>query len=71
MTEAQFSLMIFGIVLISSNAFWAWNTHKLINKLMSRNYQEFKIADVTSDKPDKKINIGDIGALDDMAGVFN
>jgi len=72
MTEAQFALLVLGVCLIASNAFWAWNTQKLINKLMSRNYQEFKIADVTTDKREDKIKPGtEFGAIDDMAGVFN
>lgn len=37
---------ILAILLIVSNAFWAWNCNKLINKLMSRNYFEFKQADL-------------------------
>ena len=32
------------LLLVLSNALWALNTHKLINKLMSRTYWEFKQA---------------------------
>lgn len=37
---------ILAFLLIASNVFWAWVTNKLVNKLMSRNYFEFKQADV-------------------------
>ena len=39
-------VVISGLVLllILSNALWAWNTHKLLNKLMSRTYWEFRQA---------------------------
>ncbi len=49
------ALIIVSILLIASNAYWAWQTQVLINKLMSRNYYEFKEASVTTEKPRKKI----------------
>lgn len=30
-----------GVTLIVSNLFWAWQLHRAINKLMSRNYAEY------------------------------
>lgn len=39
--QASFSLVIMGVLLLAISAFWAWHTHLLINKLMSRNYVEF------------------------------
>lgn len=49
------ALITLSLLLITSNAYWAWQTHVLINKLMSRNYYEFKEASVTTEKPKKKI----------------
>lgn len=33
------------LLLVLTNAFWAWQVHRLVNKLMSRNYFEFKDAE--------------------------
>lgn len=71
MSETEFALLSLGVLLIASNWFWAWSTHSLINKLMSRNYSEFKAASVTTEKPKDKIKTVDYGAVDDMAGIFN
>lgn len=58
-------------LLIISNAFWAWNTHKLLNKLMSRNYFEFKDVALKSEEKPKTIlrhhdDIEDFGALSEL-----
>ncbi len=44
-----------GIVLLLTNAFWAWNTHRLINKLMSRNYFEVKQAGLQPEEKPKPL----------------
>lgn len=44
-----------AILLLASNAFWAWQTHRLVNKLMSRNYFEFKEAGLSAEKLKGKI----------------
>ncbi len=58
-------------LLFLSNAFWAWNTQKLINKLMSRNYFEFKDASLKSEEKPKTIirhhdDTEDFGALSEL-----
>lgn len=58
-------------LLIASNAYWAWNCHKLINKLMSRNYFEFKDATLKTDEKPKTIKMAsddteDFGALSEV-----
>lgn len=50
MDQANFALVILGVLLLAISAFWAWHTHLLINKLMSRNYFEFKEASNTQPK---------------------
>ncbi len=52
MIEAIYAL---SALLLISNAYWAWNTQVLLNKLMSRNYHEFKAASVTPEEPKTKI----------------
>lgn len=37
-------------LLAMSNLYWAWQVHGLINKLMSRNYFEFKEAQLSAEK---------------------
>lgn len=59
------------VLLFASNAFWAWNTHRLINKLMSRNYFEFKDATLKSEEKPKTIvrhhdDTEDFGALSEL-----
>lgn len=68
MTEAQFSLITLGVLLIASNVYWAWSTHALINKLMSRNFFEYQEARVTTDKAKKKVNTVPF-AVDDMGSM--
>jgi hypothetical protein len=37
------------LLLVTSNAFWAWQTHKMINKLMARSLHEY----LDASKPQK------------------
>lgn len=58
---------LLGVLLLFSNIFWAWNTQRLINKLMSRNYFEFKEADLKTDKKPKTMGAQpDFAPVDDM-----
>jgi hypothetical protein len=69
--DVQTSELLLVGLLVGSNVFWMLNTHKLINKLMSRNYFEFKSAEL---KPDEKSDtiklqpdeIEDFGALSEL-----
>lgn len=59
--------LVLGIVLLLTNAFWAWQTQRLINKLMSRNYFEFKEAELSADKLKGKL----INSAHEAAVVFD
>ena len=69
MTDSQFALFAFGLVLVFTNCFWAWHTHVLINKLMSRNYFEFKEADIKTEKPKKVVQNPESDIYDDYGAV--
>ena len=65
------SEIILSGLLIFTNCFWVINTHKLINKLMSRNYFEFKSAQLKSDEKSDTIKMPaddfeDFGALSEL-----
>ncbi len=69
MSEAQFALITLGVMFAASNIYWAWHSHLLINKLMSRNYGEFKQASVTTDRPAKKnvdLPFDDMGSMSEF-----
>ena len=70
MTETQFALVVVGVLFIGSNIFWAWQTQTLINKLMSRNYFEFKEATLRADKKPKTMTeqqfVDDMGAVNEI-----
>lgn len=51
MTESQFALLLVGVLFMGSTVFWAWHSHLLVNKLMSRNYFDFTEAS----KPKQKV----------------
>ena len=71
MSEAQFALMILGVLFLGSNVFWAWHSHLLLNKLMSRNYQDFQNAEVKgveAKKPAPKMFVPE-GYVDDLGSV--
>lgn len=53
-------------VLVLTNVFWATQCQVLLNKLMSRNYNEFKVADLQGKEKPKKIEKQGFPALDDM-----
>ena len=55
-------------LLVVSNAFWAFNTHRLINKLMSRNYFEFKDAQLKTDEKPKTIKVP-VEDIEDFGGL--
>lgn len=44
------SELVLGALLLLTNAFWALQCHRLVNKLMSRNYFEFKQAEAPPEK---------------------
>ena len=69
MTDAQFSLIVIAIIAVASNIFWAWNSHTLINKLMSRNFYEYKEASVTTDKPKTKNKVVPDLFVDDLGSM--
>lgn len=62
-----------AVLLLASNAFWAWQVHRLVNKLMSRNYFEFKEAGKPAEK--EKVNVQkfvehpeDYGGISELTG---
>ncbi len=67
MSEAQFSLLTVSLLFIASNVYWAWHSQTLVNKLMSRNFYEYKEASVTTEKPKTKIKSE--FAIDDMGSM--
>lgn len=61
------------IYLLAREAFYMYSINRLVNKLMSRNYQEFKYTDQLKSPADKKVdrvqvdtNVPDWGS---MAGI--
>ncbi len=65
------SEMVLVGLLVGSNVFWAINSHKLLNKLMSRNYFEFNQAQLKSEKNADKIVLPpdeteDFGSLSEL-----
>lgn len=60
------------VLLVLTNIFWAWITHKLVNKLMSRNYGEYQ--EFARIQPRKENNLKppegfypeDLGALHEL-----
>lgn len=40
-----FSLTILGILLVVTNVYWMYHSQKLVNKLMSRDFTEFRLAE--------------------------
>lgn len=62
---------VLAVLLLASNAFWAYTVHKLINKLMSRNYFEFKDAELKTEEKPKTIKVPvedheDFGGLSEL-----
>lgn len=45
MTTEMQVLVLFSLLFILTNCFWAYTCHILVNKLMSRNYGEVVMAD--------------------------
>jgi hypothetical protein len=39
----EVAITALSLVLLLTNAFWAWQLHRLVNKLMSRNYAEYQM----------------------------
>lgn len=58
--------LIIGLsaLLIFQQVFFFWQTHKLINKLMSRNFSEYKTTE--SYKPAKKKEVAPLKADSDL-----
>ena len=46
---------LLGGLLLISNIYWAFVNHKLVNKLMSRNYADYQVANTITDKKDVKV----------------
>jgi hypothetical protein len=45
MENKDLIVLAFAILLVISNLFWFYTVHQLINKLMSRNYGEYIMAE--------------------------
>jgi len=65
------SELVLAGLLVLTNVFWVLNTHKLLNKLMSRNYFEFKSAELKPDEKQDTIKlqadeVEDFGALSEL-----
>lgn len=62
-------IIVLAALLCIQQVFWTWQVHRLINKLMSRNYFEYQ---TTSNlKPEKKEEQfkADLTPTDDLAGL--
>jgi hypothetical protein len=67
-------VLIMAALLVLTNALWAVNTHRLINKLMSRNFFEYKEASLQDEKlkvksnqtPDVPRDFEDFGSLHEI-----
>lgn len=63
--------ILVGLLLLT-NIFWAWQMHRLLNKLMSRNYGEYKeFAHIrprkeTTIKPPEGFYPEDLGSLTEI-----
>jgi hypothetical protein len=61
--------VLLAALLLITNTLWAINTHRLINKIMSRSFYEYKEAlDFKKEEPKKKDPgpFEDLGALDEI-----
>ena len=64
--------ILLAVVLLLTNAYWAYQVQTLLNKLMSRNYHEFKVADLQKNEKTQKIkkdtsfNVDDMGQLQEL-----
>jgi hypothetical protein len=47
-------LLAFNVIQFAG---WSWHSHKLINKVMSRDFTEYKIAQRTHPPPTEKIDL--------------
>lgn len=68
MSEGQFALITISILFVASNVYWAWHSQTLVNKLMSRNFFDYQVASVTTDKPKATVKKNDF-AIDDMSSM--
>lgn len=59
-------LAVIGILLLLSNVFWAVTCHRLINKVMSRDFTEFRTAELKKELPQKR-DVKPVHLVDDMA----
>lgn len=50
----DFYFLVLSVLFLSSNIFWAIVVNKLINKLMSRDYFNYKVSESVDDKVKKK-----------------
>jgi hypothetical protein len=48
--------VMLAVLLVITNTLWAVNTHRLINKLMSRSFFEYKEAHLQAEKLKTKMN---------------
>lgn len=48
---------LLGGLLIVSNLYWAFVNHKLVNKLMSRNYSDYQVANTITEKKSDKVEM--------------
>lgn len=59
-----------AVLFLVMNIFWAIVCHKLINKLMSKNYYEYKVSETISDKKERKrenrLEAEDFGSLHEI-----
>lgn len=46
---------LLAILLVGTNAYWAFINQKLINKLMSRNYHEYQVASTIQENKSVKV----------------
>lgn len=63
--------ILLGSIFLLSNVFWATQCHVLINKLMSRNYNEFKVSETAGKEPKKEKKNRVEGFLADDMGQFS
>lgn len=56
-------------LLVMSNIYWALVTHKLVNKLMSRNYSDYQVATTITEKKSDKVDMPDNFHPEDLGNL--
>lgn len=61
--------VMLAALLLLTNTLWAINTHRLINKLMSRSFIEYKEAELQGDKIKAKMKEKPVSEFEDFGAL--